>query len=471
MKKEFKHPYIPNTSSYTRKKMLEYLGLKDIEDLINKIIPTNLRFKGKLNLPDPLISEVDLKKYINNIIFKNQSCEDLLCFLGGDIWQHYVPSICDEIGMRDEFLTAYTGSPAQAYTDHGRFQAQFEYQSLMAELLDMDVVTMPSWSWGNSAATALRIASRITKRKKVLVINSISPERFNVINQYLYPDLKILKIKIDKNTGMVDLNYLKKVLTDEIAAIYIENPSYYGVIELNGKEISEISHSNNSLLIVGVDPISLGYFKPPSQYGADIVVGTLQPLGLHMNLGGGIAGFLATKNDPNFIQEIPYRITGMVDTLEYDEFGFEEAFYERTSFMVRESPDKSKEFFGTAAGLWAIIAGVYLSLMGPKGMYEIGETILKKTQYAIDKLSEIDGISVPKFKSIHFKNFIIDFSKIKLNIDEINRRLLKYGIIGGLNISDRFKNNALYSVTEIHSKENIDFLKETLKKIINENKR
>jgi len=270
---------------------------------------------------------------------------------------------------------------------------------------------------------------------------------------------------------MVDLNYLKKVLTDEIAAIYIENPSYYGVIELNGKEISEISHSNNSLLIVGVDPISLGYFKPPSQYGADIVVGTLQPLGLHMNLGGGIAGFLATKNDPNFIQEIPYRITGMVDTLEYDEFGFEEAFYERTSFMVRESPDKSKEFFGTAAGLWAIIAGVYLSLMGPKGMYEIGETILKRTQYAIDKLSEIDGISVPKFKSIHFKNFIIDFSKIKLNIDEINHRLLKYGIIGGLNISDRFKNNALYSVTEIHSKEDIDFLEETLKKIINENKR
>jgi len=471
MNKEFLHPYIPNASLHTKKQMLKYLGLKDIEDLVSKIIPEDLRFKGKLNLPDPLISEIELKRHINNVLSKNRSCEDLLCFLGGDIWQHYVPSICDEIGMRDEFLTAYTGSPAQAYTDYGRFQAQFEYQSLMAELLDMDVVTMPSWSWGNSAATALRMATRITHRKKVLIADSISPERFNVINQYLYPDVKILKLKSDKRTGMIDLNYLKGMITNEIAAVYFENPSYYGFMELKGKEISEISHFNNSLLVVGVDPISLGYFRPPSQYGADIVVGTLQPLGLHMNFGGGVAGFLAAKNDPNFIQEIPYRVTGMVNTLEGNEFGFEELLYERTSFMVREKPEKSKEFFGTAAGLWAIIAGVYLSLMGPKGMYEIGETILKRTQYAIDKLSEIDGITVPKFNNIHFKNFIIDFSKIKLNINEINQKLLKYGIIGGLDISDRFKNSALYSVTEIHSKEDIDFLEETIKKIINENAR
>ena len=460
------YPYIPNSHEDVQKEMLREIGVKSFEELLDRIIPRELQYKGSLNLPEPLLSEYELKKHVEKILMKNKTCGEYLCFLGGGTWPHYVPAICDEIASRGEFLTAYAGEP---YEDHGRWQALFEYESLMAELLDMDVVSVPIYSWGHAASTSLRMASRITGRKEVLVVDTISPERRKIVENYMEPHIKIKWVSHNAETGLMNLEDLESKISSDTAAVYFENPSYLGFIETQGSEISEIAHREGALVVVGVDPSSLGILEPPSHYGADIVCGELQPLGNHMNFGGSLAGFVATRDEEKFVKEIPYRIFGIAPSKVPGEYGFGDVAFERTSFMVRETPTESKEFVGTASALWGVVAGVYLSLMGPKGMQELGEGIVKRVNYAIKKLSEIPGIKVPKFKAPHFKEFVVDFNSFDISVEEINKRLLDYEIMGGIPLSKYFPelgNSALYCVTEIHTKEDIDKLYNALSKIL-----
>jgi len=456
------HPYIPNSVPEVQEEMLREIGLKDIDELYSGI-PDELKFKGKFNLPEPLLAECELKRHVKRILSKNKTCEENISFLGGGCWPHYVPAICDEINQRSEFLTAYAGEP---WEDHGRWQALFEYQSLVAELVDMDVVNVPTYSWGQAAATSLRMSSRITKRDEVLLVDTISPERLAIIKNYCEPLVKVKLVKHDPVTGMMDLEDLKSKMSNKIAAVYFENPSYLGFIETNGEEISEIAHDKGALSVVGVDPISLGVLVPPSHYGADIVCGDLQPLGIHMNFGGGLAGFIATRDEEKFVMEYPSRLFGITKTIIEGEYGFGDVAFERTSFAKRE---KAKEFVGTMAALWGITAGVYLALMGPKGMWEIGKIIMQRSQYAMKKLSEIDGVKAPRFKAPHFKEFVVELNETGMSVKEINKRLLEYGIFGGIDLSKSFPelgNSALYCVTEIHTKEDIDKLVQALREII-----
>lgn len=460
------HPYLPNSVPEVQKEMLREMGLDSVKELIDNVIPRELQFRGEFNLPKPLFSEYELKRYIKKILSKNKSCEEYLCFLGGGTWPHYVPAVCDEVANRAEFLTSYAGDP---YEDHGRLQALFEYQSLMAELLDMDIVSVPIYSWGHALGTSLRMASRITGRSDVLVIDTISPERRRLIENYMEPHIKIKWIKHDVETGLMDLDDLKSKISSNTAAVYFENPSYLGFIEVQGKDVSEITHDKEALVIVGVDPSSLGVLEPPIHYGADMVCGDIQPLGIHMNFGGGVAGFIATRDDPKFVKEIPYRIFGLVNTSAEGEYGFGDIVFERTSFMVRETLIESKEFVGTATALWGIVAGVYLALMGPNGMQDLGKGILQRVRYTIKRLSEIKGVRVPRFNAPHFKEFVIDFNETGMTVKEINRQLLKYGIVGGVDLSRVFPelgSSALYCVTEIHTKEDIDRLYSVLEEIV-----
>jgi glycine dehydrogenase subunit 1 len=455
------YPYIPNSVERVKREMLSYIGVSSIEELYASI-PEEIRFRGKMNLPEPLKSEYELYRHMREILSRNITCEDYLCFKGGGTWPHYVPAICDEIAGRAEFLTAYAGDP---YEDHGRWQALFEFESLMAELVDMDVVTVPIYSWGHAAGTAMRMAHRINGRREVIIPRTISPERFLVINNYVDPALKLIKVDYDRETGMIDIEDLKRKISRETAAVYFENPSYLGFIETGGKEICEIAHDSGAICIVGVDPSSLGVLEPPSHYGADITVGDLQPLGIHMNFGGGLGGFLATRDEEKFIREIPYRIFGLAKTVKEGEYGFGDVLFERTSFEKRE---KAKEFVGTAAASHGIIAAVYLSLLGPKGIRELGEAILQRSMYAMKVLSSIDGIRAPKFRAPHFKEFVVEFPERK-SVEEINKKLLKEGIFGGVDLRKHFPelgNSALYCFTEVHMKEDIDKLADALKRIL-----
>jgi len=454
----FVHPYIPNSLPEVQAKMLEEIGVKHIEDLYEDI-PEHLRFKRELNLPEGLLSEHALKQHVEKILSRNKTCQEYISFLGGSCWPHYIPAICDEINQRSEFLTAYAGEP---YEDHGRFQALFEYESLMAELVDMDVVNVPTYDWCQAVSTSLRMAERITQRGEVLAVDTIAPDRLSAIRNYCKPVVKVTLIKHCSETGWVDLNDLKTKISKNIAGIYFENPSFLGFIESQGRIISDIAHEYGALCIVGVDPISLGVLVPPSHYGADIVCGDVQPLGVHMNYGGALGGFIATRDEERFVMEYPSRLFGITKTSVEGEYGFGDVAYDRTSFGVRE---RGKEFVGTAAALWGITAGVFLSLMGPEGMKDLGQHILQKSQYAMKRLSEIEGVKAPRFASAHFKEFLVDFNDTKTTVSQINRSLLKRGIFGGKDLSSEFPELgqcALYCVTEIHSKEEIDSLVDAL---------
>lgn len=457
------HPYIPNSNENIQNEMLKELGLNSLEDL-HVEIPEELKFKGKLNLPKPYGSEYELKRGINKILSKNTSSNEYLNFLGAGCWQHHVPAVCDEVNSRSEFLTGYAGEP---YNDHGRFQSLFEYESLVAELLDMEVVNVPTFDWPQAAATSLRMSSRITKRPEALVVGTVSKDRLAIMKNYCDPGVKLILVDYDKETGKMNLNDLKEKINENTAAVYFENPSYLGFIEDQGEEISKIAHDNGAISVVGVDPSSLGVLTPPSHYGADIICGDLQPLGMHMSYGGNQSGFISTKDDEKFVLEFPSRLFGIAPTIKEGEYGFGDVAYERTSFgNLRE---KGKEYVGTQTALLGITSGVYLSLMGPNGMYELGQNILQKSQYAIEEISKINGVKGSKFSSVGFKEFIVDFNDTNMTVADINKKLLEKGIFGGKDLSIEFPELgqcALYCVTEVHLKEDIDTLVNGLKTIL-----
>ncbi|WHY78293.1 aminomethyl-transferring glycine dehydrogenase subunit GcvPA [Neobacillus sp. WH10] len=459
--KKTAHPYIPNTVPEVQEEMLKEIGAKTIDELFDGI-PEELHYKKDMNIPKAL-SEYELRRYIEGILNKNINTKEYLNFLGAGCWNHYVPAVCDEVNQRAEFLTAYAGDP---YEDHGRYQALFEYQSLMAELVDMDVVNVPTFDWAQAAATSIRMASRITGRNEVLLPKTIAPDRLKIIKNYCSPQIECVLVDYEEDSGRINLNDLENKLSLNTAAVYFENPSYLGFIETQGQKISKLAKSFEAITIVGVDPSSLGILAPPSHYGADIVCGDLQPLGMHMNYGGGQSGFIATHDDLTFIQEYPSRLFGIAPTVVKGEYGFGDVFYDRTSFALRE---KGKESVGTQTALWGITAGVYLSLMGPNGMYELGKSIMQKSQYAMGQLGNIPNLVASRFESTNFKEFVVDFSRTGKSVKEINQYLLANGIFGGKDLSEEFPELgqcSLFCITEIHSKEDIDRLVSTIQDCI-----
>jgi glycine dehydrogenase subunit 1 len=455
------HPYIPNMVPEVQEEMLKVIGVKSIMELYS-CIPEELKLKEDLKIPRAL-TEYELRRHIETTLSKNISTNEYVNFLGAGCWQHFIPAVCDEINQRSEFVTAYAGEP---YEDHGRFQALFEYQSLVAELVDMDVVNVPTFDWGQAAATSLRMASRITGRKKILLAETVATERSKIILNYGSPDLHVEFVKFDIQSGEMDLDDLKAKVTEDVAALYFENPSYLGFIESQGEEISNLLKEKGALMVVGVDPISLGVLAPPSHYGADIVCGDLQPLGMHMNFSGGQSGFIATHDDPTFVNEYPSRLFGIIPTVKEGEYGFGDVAYERTSFAHRE---KGKESVGTQTALWGITAGVYLALLGPNGMGEVGQIIMQNSQYAVQQLNQIDGIEGSRFTSPFFKEFIVDFNETGFTVEQINKELQVYNIFGGKDLSKEFPEfgqSGLFCVTEVHSIEDIDHLINALKSIL-----
>jgi glycine dehydrogenase subunit 1 len=459
--KNIVYPYIPNSVPATKEEMLKRINAKSVDELYADI-PQSIRFKGKLNLPEPCLSEVELVRHIEGLLAKNISVREHLSFLGAGCWQHHVPAVCDEINSRGEFLTAYAGEP---YEDKGRFQALFEYQSLMGELLNMDVVNVPTYDGFQAASTALLMAGRITGRTEVLICRTISEDKLSKIRDYIQPHLKSVLLNYASDSGLMDLSDLKAKISSNTAAVLFENPSYLGFLEINAAEIASIAHLHGALCVVSVDPISLGIINPPVEYGADIVCGDIQPLGIHMWYGGGHGGFIATRDDPTFVLEFPSRLFGISSTIVEGEYGFGDVAYERTSFARRE---EGKEWVGTASALWGITAAVYLALMGPQGMVEIGEGILQRTAYAIQKLKQVPGLKI-RFNGIHFKDFIVDFNDTGKTVASINKKLLADGIFGGKDLSKEFPELgqcALYAVTEIHSQADIDRLVDSIQEVL-----
>lgn len=457
------YPYIPNSVPEIKQKMLDKIGIKSVED-IYKEIPDHLRFKRRLNTPGPIRSEYALRRHCEELLENGADCKRYIGFLGGGVYHHHVPSVVTTIMSRDEFLTSYVGD---AYADHGKWQAQFEYASCMAELLEMDMVNTPTYDWGMAAATAIRMASRITGRDEALYAGSISPDRLSCMKNYAWSAVPTFtEVAFDKTTGLVDLADLKSKLNDRIAAFYFETPSFLGNIETQCAEIVKLVHDAGAQVAVGIDPISLGVLEAPGIWGADIAVGDIQSLGIPMQCGGGQGGYVATQDEPKYTGEFPSLLFGLTPTIVEGEYGFGEVFFERTSYASRE---KAKDFLGTMAQLHGIGAGVYLSLMGPQGMVEIGEGIMQRSAYLAKQLAALPGVKAPKFSAPFFKEFVVDFNDTGKKVADINKALLERKIFGGKDLSTMCPDlgqSALYCVTEVHTKGDLDTLVGALKEIL-----
>ena len=457
------YPYIPNSEPEVKAQMLKRIGISSVEDIFAEI-PGHLRFKGELGVPGPIASEYDLRRHVEALLAKNKDCKEYVGFLGGGIYNHFVPSVVTTIMERDEFLSSYVG---EAYADHGKWQAQFEYASCLAELLEMDAVNTPTYDWGMAAATSIRMASRITGRGAALVASTISPDRLSCMKNYGYSVVPtFITVAMDPRTGSVDLEDLRAKMTEDIAVFYFENPSFLGAIEHQGALIAEIVHGKGGLVALGVDPMSLGVLAAPARYGVDIACGDVQGLGIPMSCGGGQGGFVATQDEPRFFHEFPALMYGLTPTIVDGEYGFGEVFFERTSYASRE---KAKDFLGTMAQLHGIGAGVYMSLMGPQGMREIGEGIMQRSAYLAGKLGALEGVTAPVLSAPFFKEFVVGFDGTGKTVADINKALLEHKIFGGKDLSRWFPSlgqSALYCVTEVHTKGDLDALVDALKEVL-----
>jgi glycine dehydrogenase subunit 1 len=455
------HPYIPNSVPKEKEEMLKEIGVKRVDDLFASI-PPNLMTKAKLDLPS-MKSEYEVRKHVESILSKNVTTNEVLSFLGAGCWPHFVPAVCDEINSRSEFVTAYTGD---VYSDLGRYQALFEFQSLIGDLVAKDAVPFPVYDGAIAATDSIRMALAVTGRKEILVPSTMQPSTLNIMKAHCEPDAKVLQVGYDSDTGLLNIDNLKEKLSSNTAAVFIENPGYLGIIETQVDAINDLAHDAGALFVVGVEPISLGILRPPGEYGADIVCGEGQPLGMHMSYGGALLGFIACSDDESLLAATGHRIITLTKTKREGEWGFGYVLPERSMFGARE---KAITYTGTATALWAITAAVYMSLLGPQGIRELAEVILGKTQYAMRQLSQLDGINSPVFQAQHFKDFTVNFDDTGLQTKEIDRRLLEKGIQGGKDLSSehtQLGNTSLYCVTEIHTKEEIDRLVATLEEVL-----
>ena len=445
--------------------MLRDIGVATVEELFEQI-PSDNRTAHEFSWPPALRAESDLFQHVSGILNKNGNCSENLSFLGAGVYQHYVPAVVDTVISRSEFLTPVWGTSA---SDHGRMQAWFEFTSQLGELLEMDFVGLPVYSYGAAAGHAIRMAARITGRSEVLVPRNIDPERMAVLRTYCgYPQLSgfidIVIVDYDSATGLLDRDDLALKISDRTSAVYMESPNYFGLIEPDGASIAALTRSHGAELVVGVDPISLGILAPPSSYGANIAVGTIQTLGVHMNCGGGVAGFIATSDDERYARQFPTLQVSLAETVIPGERSFGLTLFEQTSYGSREH---GNDWTGNGVYLWAIAASVYLSLMGPSGLRELGTTVVQRSNYAAQQLATIDGVHI-RWSSSFFREFVVTFEE-GLPVEEIDRRLREVGIFGGKDLSRDFPElgqSALYCVTEMHSQEQIDRLVTTLQEVI-----
>jgi glycine dehydrogenase subunit 1 len=440
-------PFLSN-SDQDIKKMLDTIGVDSVEDLIANI-PEDLRFKGELNIPAD-ISEIELTGLIDKIGSKNTTG---ISFMGGGVYDHYIPAAVDAIISRSEFYTAYT--PYQPEVSQGTLQSIYEFQSMICELTAMDVTNASMYEGGSALAEAMLMACNHTRRKEVLVAGTLNYRYKDLLNTYVsHNEIEIVEVPVSNYS--LDLDALNQHLNDETAALIFQHPNYFGYLE-EIFEIQDLLKDLQAMMIVLYDPVSLGLLTPPGMYGADIAVGEGQSLGNRQNFGGPFIGLFSTRQD--LVRKIPGRLSGRTTDLDGTS-GYVLTLQTREQHIRRE---KATSNICTNSGLLAMAATVYLALLGKYGIKEIGELCLQKSHYLADNLSRIDGIQIIKDK-LFFKEFVYKTDK---DSSEILAALSREGILGGINLSTQgYQNQILTSVTEKRTKSNMDDYISTVQKYI-----
>ncbi|MFX0079444.1 MAG: aminomethyl-transferring glycine dehydrogenase subunit GcvPA [Candidatus Hermodarchaeota archaeon] len=461
---DFRHSFLPIVGEQEAEILAE-LGIKSIDELFSDI-PSKFQLKDRLKIPDSL-SEIEVTRKIAEQLARNWDSPKGEGFLGGGVWSHVIPETVKAIVNRTEFLTAYT--PYQAEISQGMLQALFEYQSLIAELVELPVVNASMYDWASALGESALMTSRVTKRPKFLVPRLIAPNRRAVLNTYTNPaGMNIDNIGYNPVSGQLDLEHLKTLVDKDTAGVYFENPAYLGYLQSEVDAIAEITHDAGALLVVGVDPISLGIIRAPGNYGADIVIGEGQPLGSPINMGGPLLGIFASRDERKLIRQLPGRIIGLTTAQSSGQRGFVMTIQAREQHIRRE---KATSNICSNQALSAVTAAIYLALLGPSGLVQIGETILQLRHYAERQLNALEGVKAPLFEAPHFKEFVLQIKNTKhssssgLPIRTVLKSVQERGILAGIPLDQSFPDlgqSALVCVTEVHTQAAIDSLSVTL---------
>ena len=435
---EFVSPYAPSTES-DRRRMLDAIGVDSVEELFQDI-PAQHR-NPTLDLPPPR-SEFELMRYIAELSAMNKVPGDYACFLGAGSYRHHVPAIVRQITSRSEFVTSYT--PYQPEVSQGTLQTEFEFQTLCAQLTGMEVANAGMYDGSSSLAEGALMAARVTRRDRIAVLDSVSPAYREVLKTYTQSQ------GIEVYTVSRDATELK----EGTACLLGQQPTFFGYIE-DMDSYSQLAHSNGALLVAYVDPISLGMYKAPGDYDADIVASEGQAMGVAPTYGGPYVGIFACKE--RYMRQMPGRIVGRT----VDSMG-------RTAYVLtlqtREQHirrERATSNICTSVALIALMSTVYMAANGKRGMRHVAELTYHKAHYAASLIEKIPGYSLP-IDGAFFQEFVV---RCPMPPAQVNERLLERKIIGGLDVSEHTPDGMLVCVTEMNSREEIDALATALAEI------
>ncbi|WP_054949419.1 aminomethyl-transferring glycine dehydrogenase subunit GcvPA [Numidum massiliense] len=437
--------YLPMTDA-DRQAMLQALGCGSVDELFADI-PESVRFNGELNIPEGM-SELELSRHMQRLANENKNLQQVVSFLGAGTYEHYIPSVVGHVIGRSEFFTAYT--PYQPEISQGELQAIFEFQSMICELTGMDVANSSMYDGPTALAEAATLAAAASRKQKVLVSRAVHPEARDILRTYARGGQGIEVVEVAADAGVTDVEKLAELADTDTAAVIVQSPNFFGNLE-DLAAIEKIAHRHKGLFVVSTNPLSLGIVQPPGAFGADIVVGDAQPLGIPTQFGGPHCGFFATTK--KLMRRIPGRIVGQtVD--EEGTRGFVLTLQAREQHIRRE---KATSNICSNQALNALAAGVYMSAMGKQGLTDVAQQNVQKAHYAQRQLRKLPGVE-PLFDAPFFNEFAL---RLPRPASELQAALLEKGMLAGYDLSRDYPelgNAVLLAVTEMRTRTEIDQL-------------
>jgi len=426
--------------------MLRSMGMSSLDDLYADV-PGQVSIGG-LGLPRGL-PEQEVAADVDGLLSDNVTTKDFLSFLGGGMYDHYIPATVPALAGRAEFYTSYT--PYQPEASQGILQAMFEYQSLVCALTGMDVSNISMYDGATAMAEAALMAARVTRRNKVVVPKGMDPEKRSVLWNYVYgAGIQVEDVPFDGRTGQVDREALLAAVDDDTAMVYLENPNYFGCLEEAVMDIK--GEIGKALLVVGVNPVSLGVLRAPGDFGADIVVGDGQPLGNPLNFGGPTLGFFASGKA--HARQMPGRIIGLTKDA-HGERAFHMALQTREQHIRRS---KATSNICTNENLNALAFAIHLATVGRQGLVRMAQASASRAHALARAIDALDGFRAPMFESHYFNEFVVSTEH---EVGELTAAMMMEDILLGAALADEFPSlgqTFMMAATERHTEADIDDL-------------
>lgn len=449
-------PYLFDTPEQ-RRKMFDAIGIQSIEELFTQI-PAELQLKRELDLPSP-VSELALQQEMESRLGRWDTGSKT-CFLGGGVYDHFIPAVVDEIASRGEFYTAYT--PYQAEASQGTLQAFYEYQTLICQLTGMDVSNASLYEGGTAVSEAVFMAMRINGRhQKVAVAGTLHPEYRQVLETY-FARLGTQLVELPHTNGVISAETCRAAIDSETTALVIQQPNFFGCLE-DVATLTEIAHAAGALSILSFDAVSPGLLKKPADYNVDIAVAEGQPLGTPLQFGGPLLGIFTCRNE--YVRKMPGRLIGKtVDRKGKECFALN--LQAREQHIRRE---KATSNICTNQGLLALRTTVFLATVGPRGLKQMATLSHQKARYAVDLLTRIPGVTL-KFAQPFFREFLLQTPR---PADEILNALAGKGINAGPDLArfrmtnaEGWKNCFLVALTEKRTRREIESFAAALSEVL-----